>query len=46
MFDAIHLTRDVPEASDMCRCEDKLKKVGAYAAKRAGRILIRKLKGN
>ena len=46
MFDAIHLTRDVPAASDMCRCEDKLPKVAAYAAKRAGKILIRKIKGN
>ena len=39
-------TRDVPAASDMCRCEDKLPKVAAYAAKRAGKILIRKIKGN
>ena len=46
MFDAIHLTRDMPAASDMCRCEDKLPKVAAYAAKRAGKILIRKIKGN
>jgi NADPH-dependent glutamate synthase beta subunit-like oxidoreductase len=46
MFDAIHLTRDVPEASEMVRCEDKLGKVAAYAAKRAAKITIRKLKGN
>ena len=45
-FDAIHLRRDVPEASNMCRAEDKLGKVAAYAAKRAGKILIRKIKGN
>ena len=42
-FDAIHLTRDVPEASTMYRSEDKLKAVGPYAAKRAGKILIKKL---
>ena len=33
-FDAIHLTRDLPHASDMVRCEDKLTKVGPYALKR------------
>ncbi len=44
-FDAIHLTRDMPEASTMYRSEDKLKAVGPYAAKRAGKILINKLKG-
>ena len=33
-FDAIHLSRDIPEASEMVRCEDKLKKVGPYAIKR------------
>ncbi len=42
-FDAIHLTRDIPEASTMYRSEDKLKAVGPYAAKRAGKILIKKL---
>ena len=45
-FDAIHLRRDMPAASNMCRAEDKLKGVGAYALKRAGKILIRKIKGN
>jgi NADPH-dependent glutamate synthase beta subunit-like oxidoreductase len=45
-FDAIHLHRDVPDASNMCRAEEKLSKVAAYAAKRAGKILIRKIKGN
>jgi NADPH-dependent glutamate synthase beta subunit-like oxidoreductase len=44
-FDAIHLTRDMPEASTMYRSEDKLKAVGPYAAKRAGKILINKLTG-
>ena len=44
-FDAIHLRRDMPAASNMCRAEDKLKGVGAYALKRAGKILIRKITG-
>ncbi|MBQ6519703.1 MAG: FAD-dependent oxidoreductase [Anaerolineaceae bacterium] len=44
-FDAIHLKRDVPAASDMCRAEEKLGKVAAYALKRAGKILIRKISG-
>ena len=44
-FDAIHLHRDMPEASKMYRSEDKLKAVGPYALKRAGRILINKIKG-
>ncbi|MBO4501089.1 MAG: 4Fe-4S binding protein, partial [Clostridia bacterium] len=38
-FDAIHLTRDLPHASDMVRCEDKLGKVGAYAFKRMFKII-------
>ncbi len=41
-FDAIHLSRDLPEASTMVRCEDKMGKVGAYAIKRAGKILFGK----
>ena len=41
-FDAIHLTRALPEASTMIRCEDKMGKVGAYAIKRAGKILFGK----
>ncbi len=45
-FDAIHLTRDIPEASTMYRSEDKLKAVGPYAVKRAGKILINKIAGN
>ncbi|MBQ7077774.1 MAG: FAD-dependent oxidoreductase [Lachnospiraceae bacterium] len=44
-FDAIHLTRDIPEASTMVRAEDKLKKVGPYAIKRAGKIVVNKLTG-
>ena len=38
-FDAIHLTRDMPAASNMNRAEDKLKYVGPYAVKRAFKIL-------
>ena len=38
-FDAIHLTRDLPHASDMIRAEDKMGKVGAYALGRAFKIL-------
>ena len=38
-FDAIHLTRDMPAASNMNRAEDKLKYVGPYAIKRAFKIL-------
>lgn len=41
-FDAIHLHRDKPEASNMCRSEDKLKKVGPYALKRGMKILFSK----
>ena len=37
MFDAIHLERDVPEASNMRRCEDKVKGILPYAAKQAVR---------
>ncbi|SHN49120.1 NADPH-dependent glutamate synthase beta chain [Butyrivibrio hungatei DSM 14810] len=45
-FDAIHLSRDIPKASTMYRSEDKLKAVGPYAAKRAGKILINKITGD
>lgn len=40
-FDAIHLTRDLPDASNMYRCEDKILPVGKYAAKRAINILFK-----
>ena len=43
-FDAIHLSRDIPEASDMWKIEDKLKAIGPYMAKRAGKIAIKELK--
>ncbi|MCR5663968.1 MAG: FAD-dependent oxidoreductase [Oscillospiraceae bacterium] len=42
MFDAIHLQRDVPEASTMVRCEDKVGPMLKYAAKQAVRIVRKK----
>jgi hypothetical protein len=39
MFDAIHLRRDVPEASNLVRCEDKVAPMLRYAAKQAVRII-------
>ncbi len=41
-FDAIHLTRDVPAASNMNRAEDKFKHIAPYVFKRGGRILFGK----
>ena len=38
-FDAIHLSRDIPEASRMVACEDKLPVIAAYAAERSFKIL-------
>ena len=43
-FDAIHLSRDLPEASNMYKAEDKLKAIGPYAAKREIKILRNKKK--
>ncbi len=43
-FDAIHLHRDKPEASRMIRCEDKMKLIGPYAAKRAAKIAAAKVR--
>ena len=43
-FDAIHLFREHPDASTMVRAEDKLSKVGPYAAKRAAKIALRRKK--
>ncbi|MDO4545920.1 MAG: FAD-dependent oxidoreductase [Bacillota bacterium] len=37
-FDAIHLSRDLPAASNMYKAEDKLKAILPYAAKRAIKI--------
>ena len=42
-FDAIHLRRDVPEASTMWRSEDKVKALLPYVIPRAGKILINKI---
>ena len=39
-FDAIHLSRDLPECSTMVRCEDKMLKVGPYALKRMAKIAL------
>ena len=41
-FDAIHLERDLPEASNMIRTEDKLPAVAKYALKRQFKILFHK----
>ena len=38
MFDAIHLHRDVPAASNMVRCEDKVGPMLKHAAKQAIKI--------
>ncbi|MBQ9647313.1 MAG: FAD-dependent oxidoreductase [Oscillospiraceae bacterium] len=44
-FDAIHLSRDLPAASDMHTAEEMMKVVGPYALKRGFRILKRKVTG-
>lgn len=44
-FDAIHLQRDLPEASHMRTAEDKLKGILPYAAKRAIKIKLNRNKG-
>ena len=41
-FDAIHLSRDLPEMSTMRKAEDKLKGILPYALKRAIRIKFKK----
>ena len=43
-FDAIHLSRDLPDASNMIRCEDKMGAVAKYAAKREAKILLNRKK--
>ncbi|MGN0445793.1 MAG: FAD-dependent oxidoreductase [Acutalibacteraceae bacterium] len=43
-FDAIHLSRDIPEASNMVVAEDMYKAIGPYAAKRAIKIIKREVK--
>ena len=42
-FDAIHLSRDLPECSTMYKNEDKLKAIIPYAAKRKVKIIKKKL---
>ena len=44
-FDAIHLTRDIPAASDMHTAEEMMKLVGPYALKRMGKIIKRAVTG-
>ena len=44
-FDAIHLTRDLPHASDMHVAEDMMKVVGPYALKRGFKIIKKAFKG-
>ncbi len=41
-FDAIHLSRELPEASRMYKSEDKLKAILPYAAKRAVKIKFKR----
>ncbi len=41
-FDAIHLTRDIPDGSKMVRAEDKMKAILPYAAKRQIKIIRNK----
>ena len=44
-FDAIHLTRDIPHASDMHTAEEMMKCVAPYALRRGMKIVKRKLTG-
>ncbi len=44
-FDAIHLTRDLPAASDMHTAEEMMKLVGPYATKRMFKIIKKKVTG-
>ena len=43
-FDAIHLSRDLPEASTMIKAEDKMKAILPYILKREVKIAKKKLK--
>ena len=43
-FDAIHLSRDVPAASRMVRCEKKLGALLPHVIKRGGKIAVNALK--
>ncbi|MBQ2596309.1 MAG: FAD-dependent oxidoreductase, partial [Oscillospiraceae bacterium] len=44
-FDAIHLSRDLPAASDMHTAEEMMKLVGPYAMKRMFKIIKKKVTG-
>ncbi len=44
-FDAIHLSRELPECSTMGKVDDKLKAIIPYALKRRAKIIKRKLTG-
>ena len=44
-FDAIHLTRDLPHASDMHTAEEMMSLVGPYALKRGIKIIKKKITG-
>ena len=41
-FDAIHLSRDIPAASNMYKSEDKMKAILPYALKRQVKIIFNK----
>lgn len=41
-FDAIHLSRDLPEAGNIYRFEDKMSVIGPYAMKRKQKIMAKK----
>ncbi len=41
-FDAIHLNRDLPEASHLITAEDKMQGILPYTLKRAGKIIFKK----
>ena len=41
-FDAIHLNRDIPAASNMHRSEDKMKVILPYMLKRQVKIMFKK----
>ena len=43
-FDAIHLQRDMPEASRMYRTEDKMKAILPHMVKRAAKLTIKDIK--
>ena len=44
-FDAIHLSRDIPQAAEMHTAEEMMKCVGPYALKRGIKIIRKKLTG-